>query len=86
MTAASLLRVHLLRGIIGRNQGPRTGKMRLSVALSSAGVASRRKSEDIIRTGTVTVNGTVADLPQVKPNYSTTTQHSLNNHSTITQH
>jgi len=45
-------------------QGPRTGKMRLSVALSSAGVASRRKSEDIIRTGTVTVNGTVADLPQ----------------------
>jgi len=50
------------------NNGPvkRTGPMRLSVVLSSAGVASRRAAEDIIRAQRVKVNGEVQILPQTK--------------------
>lgn len=39
-------------------------KQRLSKYMASAGVASRRACEELIFTGKVTVNGTVADLPQ----------------------
>lgn len=40
------------------------GPMRLQRALARAGVASRRAAEDLITTGRVTVNGTVAALGQ----------------------
>jgi len=39
-------------------------KQRLSKVLAHAGVASRRHAEEIIRSGHVTVNGKVAELPQ----------------------
>ena len=42
----------------------RAGPIRLSVALSTAGVASRRAAEDIIRDGRVQVNGETVELPQ----------------------
>ncbi len=38
--------------------------MRIQKILSSAGIASRRKSEDIIAAGRVTVNGSVASIGQ----------------------
>src|SRR5665213_1458872 len=39
--------------------------MRIQRALARAGVASRRKSEDLVSAGRVTVNGTPAQLGQV---------------------
>jgi 23S rRNA pseudouridine2605 synthase len=39
--------------------------MRIQRALARAGVASRRKSEDLVSAGRVTVNGTLAQLGQV---------------------
>ncbi|KAK3263758.1 hypothetical protein CYMTET_27458, partial [Cymbomonas tetramitiformis] len=45
---------------------PRTGLMRLSVALAQAGVASRRGAEEVIKDGRVKVNGEVITVPQHK--------------------
>jgi len=42
--------------------------LRLSKYLSRAGVASRRKAEELIRAGMVEVNGEVAYLPQTRVN------------------
>jgi len=39
--------------------------MRIQRALARAGVASRRKAEELIAAGRVTVNGTVAQTGQV---------------------
>jgi len=46
-----------------RQQGDRS--MRIQRHLARAGIASRRHSEDLIRAGRVTVNGTVAQIGQV---------------------
>ena len=40
--------------------------MRLSKYLSNAGVASRRKAEEIIQSGTVEVNGEIVTVPQTQ--------------------
>ncbi len=40
--------------------------MRLAKYLARAGIASRRRAEEIIRAGRVCVNGTVADQPQTQ--------------------
>jgi 23S rRNA pseudouridine2605 synthase len=51
------------------NNLPRTGFIRLSKFLSQAGVSSRRKSDDIIRSGQVKVNNIIVLEPyyQVRP-------------------
>ena len=41
-------------------------KTRLAKYLSRAGIASRRQAEEMIRQGRVTVNGELANLPQIK--------------------
>ncbi len=44
--------------------------MRLAKYLAAAGVASRRRAEKMISEGRVTVNGVIADKPQLKVNES----------------
>ncbi|XP_057464093.1 putative ribosomal large subunit pseudouridine synthase SVR1, chloroplastic isoform X2 [Actinidia eriantha] len=50
------------------NQNFRDPPQRLSKVLASAGVASRRSSEELIFEGRVTVNGSVCNTPQDKRN------------------
>ena len=45
-------------------------KQRLAKLLAQAGIASRRKCEEIISEGKVTVNGKVAELPQTMVDWS----------------